>query len=89
LGKGNHNLNRFALFVTLRRFPPGFTPDSQTPWTSSGEELDRHGVLWIANQYPCVRFDGIVDGKERMKRFRKTLEEECERINAEMRKKRS
>jgi hypothetical protein len=61
----------------VRRFPPGITPDSQTPWTVSGEELNRHGVLWIANQYPCVKIDGIIDRKERMKRFWKTVEEEC------------
>ena len=47
-----------------------------------------HGVLWLAYQYPFVRIDGIRDGKERMRRYWKIVEEECERINAEMERKR-
>ena len=46
------------------------------------EELQRHGVLWIARHYqPFVSIDGISDGKERMKQHRKAVDEECERIN--------
>jgi hypothetical protein len=81
-----YHFRGFALHVTLERLPPGMTPDSRTPWTSTGKELERHGVLWLAHQYPCITIDGISDGKERMKRYWKAIDEECERINAEMRK---
>jgi hypothetical protein len=81
-----YHFRGFALYVTLERLPAGITPDSRTPWTSTGKELERHGVLWLAHQYPCVKIDGISDGKERMKRYWKAIDEVCERINAEMRK---
>jgi hypothetical protein len=84
-----YHFRGFALYVTLRRLPPGIAPDDKTPWTSSGEELERHGVLWLAHQYPCVKIDGISDGKGRMKQFWKQVEEDCQRINAEMQQKRS
>jgi hypothetical protein len=45
-------------------------------------------VLWLAHQYPFVRIDGVSDRKERMRRFWKVVEEECERINAEMERER-
>jgi hypothetical protein len=83
-----YHFRGFALDVTLQRLPPGITPDNKTPWTASGEELDRHGVLWLAHQYPVVRIDGVSDREERMRRFWKEVEEECERINAEMERQR-
>ncbi len=43
-------------------------------------------MLWLAHQYPCVKIDGINDGKERMKQFWKEVAEACERIKAEMQK---
>src|SRR5262249_52428842 len=64
-----YHFRGFALDVTLQRLPPGITPESKTPWTASGEELDRHGVLWLAHQYPVVRIDGVSDREERMRRF--------------------
>jgi hypothetical protein len=45
-------------------------------------------VLWIASQLPFPSFDGIGDRKERMRRLWKDVEEQCERINAEMRRRR-
>jgi hypothetical protein len=81
-----YHFRGFALHVTLERLPAGMTPDSRTPWTSTGNELERHGVFWLAHQYPCLKIDGISDGKERMKRYWKAIAEECERINAEMQK---
>jgi hypothetical protein len=81
-----YHFRGFALHVTLECLPAGITPNSRAPWTSTGEELERHGVLWLAHQYPCITIDGISDGKERMKRYWKAIDEACERINAEMRK---
>jgi hypothetical protein len=83
-----YHFRGFALYVTLERLPAGITPGRRTPWTSTGEELERHGVLWLAHQYPFVRVDGISDGKERMRRFWKAVEEECARINADMERQR-
>jgi len=78
---------RFAAITVP--LPQGITPESHEQWTASGEELEYHGVLWLAHQYPCVHVDGISDGKERMRLFWKACEEECARINAEMQKRRS
>ncbi len=83
-----YHFRGFALEVTLRRLPAGITPDSTARWTASVEELDRHGVLWLAHQYPVVRIDGVGDRNERMRRFWKEVEEQCERINAEMQRRR-
>ena len=83
-----YHFRGFSLDVTLERLPAGITPDRKTPWTATGEDLDRHGVLWLAHQYPSVRVDGVGDRKERMRRFWKVVEEECERINAEMERER-
>jgi hypothetical protein len=83
-----YHFRGFALDVTLQRLPPGITPESKTPWTADHEELVRHGVLWLAHQYPVVRIDGVSDREERMRRFWKEVEEECERINAEMQRQR-
>jgi hypothetical protein len=83
-----YHFRGFALHVTLRVLPPGITPNSNQAWSANGEELRLHGVLWLAHQYPFVRIDGINDRQERMKRFWKAADEECERINAEMRRRR-
>ena len=83
-----YHFRGFALDVTLERLPAGITPDRKMSWTATGEELDRHGMLWLAHQYPCVRIDGVSDRKERMRRFWKEVEEACEDINAEMERER-
>jgi hypothetical protein len=79
-----YHFRGFAFYVTLELLPAGITPNSDKPWSSTGEELQRHGVLWLADQSPFVLIDGISDRKERMKRYWKAIDEECERINAEM-----
>jgi hypothetical protein len=84
-----YHFRGFALYVTLELLPAGITPRSIERGSYTEAELQRHGVLWLAHQYPFVRIDGIRDGKERMKRIRKAVDEECERINAEMKKKRT
>ncbi|MGO8747289.1 MAG: hypothetical protein ACLQNE_14990 [Thermoguttaceae bacterium] len=84
-----YHFRGFALYVTLEILPAGITPQSKERWSSTMEELQRHGVLWIARHYqPFVSIDGISDGKERMKQHRKAVDEECERINAKMEKER-
>ncbi len=83
-----YHFRGFALYLTLRRYPPGITPESHTPWTSSGEELDRTGVLWLAHQYPALKIDEVTDRAERLKRFWKAVDEECARVNAELNKQR-
>ncbi|MHB8902481.1 MAG: hypothetical protein ACYC6Y_27280 [Thermoguttaceae bacterium] len=79
-----YHFRGFALHITLQLLPPGITPDSNQPWSANGEELRRHGVLWLAHGQPFVQIDGINDRQERMKRFWKAVDEECERINARM-----
>jgi len=81
-----YHFRGFAFHVTLEILPVGITPDSNTRWSSTEQELQRHGKLWLAHQYPFVRIDGISDGKERMKRYWKAIDEECERINARMKR---
>jgi hypothetical protein len=81
-----YHFRGFALYITLNRLPAGITSNSNQPWRSTGEELQRHGVLWLAGQIPFVRADGINDPKERMKRYWHAIDEECIRINAEMKK---
>ena len=83
-----YHFRGFALYITLTRLPVGITPDSKRSWTASGLDLQHHGVLWLANQYPSVHIDGISDGKERMKLYWEAIDQECERINAEMKKSR-
>jgi hypothetical protein len=77
----------FSLEVTLECLPAGIPPGRRGPWAPTDEELRRPGVLWLAHQYPSLRIDGVGDRKERMRRFWKHVEEECERINAEMQRK--
>jgi hypothetical protein len=79
-----YHFRGFALYVTLELLPAGITPNSPKPWSSTVEGLQRHGVLWLAHQDPVVRIDGISSRKERMERYWKAIDEECERINAEM-----
>ena len=83
-----YHFRGFALYLTLRRYPPGITPESHTPWTSSGQELDRTGVLRLASQYPAIKIDEVTDRAERLKRYWKAVEEACARISAEMEKNR-
>lgn len=83
-----YHFRGFAFYVTLEALPVGIKPDSNTPWSSTEEELQRHGKLWLADQYPFVQIDGINDGKERMKRHWKAIDEECEQINAKMKRER-
>jgi hypothetical protein len=81
-----YHFRGFALYVTLQRFPPGITPESHTPWTASGEELDRTGVLWLANRYPSLEIDEVTDRAERLRRYWNAIEEVCARVQAEMSK---
>ncbi len=83
-----YHFRGFALYISLRLFPPGIRPDSGERWTSSGEELHRHGVLWLYHFYPALHVDGIDDPKERMRLHWKAIDEECERINAKMERER-
>jgi hypothetical protein len=83
-----YHFRGFSLVVTLRSLPAGIPPDRQGPWAPTDEELSRPRVLWLAHQYPVLQIDGVGDRKERMRRLWKLVEEECERINAEMQRKR-
>jgi hypothetical protein len=76
-----YHFRGFALYVHLQLRPPG-TPKSNKRWEWA--DFQSHGVLWLANWKPFVRIDGISDAKERMKQFWKAADEECERVNAEM-----
>ena len=84
-----YHFRGFALYVTLHRLPAGITPVGPTPWTLWSDELEGHGVLWLAHQIPVVRIDGVSDAKERMERYWKDVDEEFKRVNVEMRKSRS
>ena len=76
-----YHFRGFALYVTLSRLPPGTPPDTRVPMRARGQELDHHEVLWFAHQYPYVIIDGVSEGKERMRRYWKAYDDECERIN--------
>lgn len=84
-----YHFRGFALHVTLRLLPPGIRPRSTGPWTSSEEQLQRHGVLWIAFEKPVVEIDGIPDRKERMRRYWKAIDEMCQEVNARMERSRT
>jgi hypothetical protein len=73
------------LYVTLELLPPGITPKSRQQWNTTQEELDRHGVLWLAHDAPpFVLIDGIQTQKERIETYRKQEDEICRQMNAEV-----
>jgi hypothetical protein len=78
-----YHFRGFAFHVTVDLQLPENSPVRQKG-SYTFEELQRHGVLRLAHQRPFVRVDGIHDGKERMQRFWKAIDEECERINTRM-----
>jgi hypothetical protein len=78
-----YHFRGFAFHVTVDLQLPEHSPVRQKG-SYTFAELQRHGVLRLAHQRPFVRVDGIHDGKERMKRLWKAIDEECERINAQM-----
>jgi len=77
-----YHFRGFALCFALESLPPGITLNSTQPYSCSDDELDRHGVLWIANWPPMVGIDGISDRDERMKRLREAIPQPLERDNA-------
>ena len=79
-----YHFRGFALYVTLEALPAGVTPGREKTRALTPEELQRPSVLWLAHQDPSVQIDGIRGRKERMERYWKLINEECERINAEM-----
>lgn len=77
-----YHFRGFAFYITVDvELPKGLPVKNQQ---DTSEELRRYGVLRLAHQYPFVRIDGLDDRQERMKRFWKVIDEECERINAKM-----
>ena len=78
-----YHFRGFALYVFLS----GVTPHNEYQSSSTGADLQRHGVR-LEHFRPYVRIDGISDGKERMKRYWKALDEVFKRLNAEMEQKR-
>lgn len=78
-----YHFRGFALDIRMRLLPRGITPGSNEAWPANGEDLRLHGVLWL-DAPPHLRIDGISDGKERMKRFWKAIDESYKRENAEM-----
>ena len=83
-----YHFRGFALYIDARLFPPGITPNSGQRWTCSAEELHRDGVLWLDHLYPSVQVDGITDPNERMRQHWEAIDEQYERLNAEMERKR-
>ncbi len=80
-----YHFRGFRLYVTLELLPPGITPKSTQQWNTTQEELDRHGVLWLAhNAPPFVLIDGIQTQKERIEKYRKMEDEICRQMNAEV-----
>ena len=68
----------------MRLLPRGITPGSNQAWPAdSMKNLLHRGVLWL-DERPHPRIDGISDGKERMRRFWKAIDESIERENAEI-----
>jgi hypothetical protein len=78
-----YHFRGFRLYVTLELLPPGITPESRQQWNTAQEELDRHGVLWLAHDAPpFVLIDGIQTQKERIEKYRKAEDEICRQMNA-------
>jgi hypothetical protein len=73
----------FALYIMLRRLPAEITLATSMPWRASPDTPTR---LWLLHDYSFVRVDGL-NQQERMRRYWKEVEDECERINAEMEQK--
>ena len=80
-----YHFRGFALVLDVDRELPAESPLRGGAYTQ--EDLQRYGVLKIAHQVPALRIDGVNDRQERMRRFWKAFEEECDRINAEMKRK--
>lgn len=72
----------FALHATLRRLPIEVTPATPFPWdaTRTGDER-----TWLVRASSFVRVDGL-DRAERMRRYWRAIQDECDRINDEMRR---
>ncbi len=83
-----YHFRGFSLHVSLRRLPPGSTPDRIERWTGDNEELLRREVLWVGGNYPALWVDGIGDPKTRMDRYWKEVQTMCDEINAQMEKER-
>lgn len=75
-----YHYHGFALHVWLRRFRAGITP--ATPVGSSAPP-DAPERIWLLHGYSFVHVDGL-DRQERMRRYWKAIQDECDRINAEM-----
>ena len=82
-----YHFRGFRLYVTLMLLPQGITP-SVKQWNTTPEELERHGVLWLAPHPPFVLIDGIQTQRERMEQYWKQMDEMCRQMNAEMERKR-
>ena len=76
-----YHFRGFALYLTVDVPPPGDLAVSKRE-RYTGEELRRPRLTY----WTQVRIDGLNDRQERMKRFWKALDEECERINSEAEK---
>lgn len=72
----------FGLHVDTAHLPVGVTPATRF---NSGASRDGPQRLWLLSG--SIRVDGL-DRKARMRRYAKEVEEECDRINAEMDRKR-
>lgn len=77
-----YHFRGFALYVTVDLPPPRDLPVSKKRRYAE-EDLPRPRLTYSP---PRVRIDGLNDRQERMKRFWKALDEECERINSEAEK---
>ncbi len=77
-----YHFRGFSLCIDIDRVLPAVSPLRSGSYTES--DLQKYGVVQLAHQYPALRIDGLNDRQERMRRFWKAIDEECDRINAEM-----
>lgn len=81
-----YHFRGFAFCIDIDRVLPADSPLRSGTYTEA--DLQKYGVVQLVHQYPALRIDGLNDRKERMRRFWKAIDEECDRINAEMDRKR-
>lgn len=76
-----YHFRGFALSIHVDRELPADSPLRSGPYTQA--DLQKYGVVKLVH-HPALRIDGLNDRRERMRRFWKAFEEECDRINAQM-----
>lgn len=77
-----YHFRGFSICIDIDRELPADSP-LRSGWYTEAD-LQKYGVVQLAHQYPALRIDGLNDRQERMRRFWKGIDEECDRINAKM-----